>query len=327
MRQRLPLVILFLSIFFTFSNVGCVKNISLKDAMTEEYLKMNPLDYGGRDKKIRAATSSELNILFNSAFEVQNVELMKYYLQLGADVDQAELSKKSYVKFLISLADNGDESLLIKSIEMFPELLFWEIRQNSGREYLAIFEFAKNLPITTFSHAANMCTDINYLDDSGSPLLFNVIALSKDIEDKLEKIELIVKLGGNIAFVSEKGYNIYHYLSWWPLDSDYSHILGMIKDNQVDVNQQNIYGNTPLHDAVQVVALITKSDGYVEYLVDNGADVMIKNNDGYYPVDMLNMYLKNIDNFEPEIAQQHKERLARVFELLDFRDDPNPFLN
>lgn len=69
-------------------------------------------------------------------------------------------------------------------------------------------------------------------------------------------------------------------------------IVRYLVENGAKVNDRDNEGNTPLHKAASKGNL-----GNVKYLIQKGADIKAKNSDGYTPLDVVDSrikdYLKN----------------------------------
>jgi len=84
--------------------------------------------------------------------------------------------------------------------------------------------------------------------------------------------------------------------------------------NQIQINLQNNDGNTPLHIAVQ-----NKNIKAVLSLLQHEADIMIKNNSGQTPQEMINAHRPTFTEEENELADDEINRLFKQAEAGNLR--------
>lgn len=73
-----------------------------------------------------------------------------------------------------------------------------------------------------------------------------------------------------------------HIAAKWDKTDGAQRLVKLINLDMKNINQQDDEGNTPLHVAVKYTNVNT-----VKVLLDNNADIHIKNNNDQYPIDML----------------------------------------
>lgn len=315
-------VILGIAVIITF-NVACSSDqITLEEANTEEYLSLAPESYEGRDKRIRSGGEAALSSLFAKSFEFGNVKLAEYYLNLGADFVTSELDFEDFIRELSAQPISTEHFSLLEALfSRYPEALFWTIKSyRGGSEQAAIDFLAEELNSSEFEKLLKYCTDINQpLDDKGKTLLFSIAVATRYLPDKKEKLDAIMAMGADLSIITADKRNILHFFKWWPPEEDYSDMLNKIKNLDIDFNQQDIYGATPLLYAVHPFGLVTNSPAYVRYLLDNGASKEVANNEGWYPVDYVYAFERGFVNATEEEIKVRKKLMKELISLLDFR--------
>lgn len=315
-------------LFFSFLVIGCSRQITSDEAISDEFLSMSPESYQGRGKKLRSESEEVLNTLFAASLDMGNVELAQYYLSIGANIETLEVD---YGEFISVLINNNEEKqyhdLLIECLINYPDLFFWEIKMNNGAWESVLKKFAYELPLASFEDVLCLCPNVDYMDRDGDFALFSLAAAWRGVEDKKEKIELFLDAGADTSLTSPSGSNILHYFNWWPKDEDFSEILETFRQSGIDIDQQNDNGSTPLHWAVNPLALKTNSIEYVQYLVSHGADIELADYGGLYPVDGFSRYIRGFDSATPEEVSERKKILKPLHDVIDFRGVANPFEN
>ena len=226
--------------------IGCVRQISLKDALNYEYLMMDPEEYQGRDKKLRGADEESLNQLFLASYQLGNFALSRYYLSIGANLPNIKLDKEGYIRKLARYRVADDyRDLLFESVSRFPELFSWEVEFGNGQTYTALTHFAYALNPENFREIVKLCDDVNLVDKDGRTTLSRLLARVDTINDKKEKAKILLDAGADPSFPLPEGRNILHYFNWWPIEEDYSEILEIIRESNVDFNKHCLLYTSP----------------------------------------------------------------------------------
>jgi len=301
--------------------IGCVRQISLKDALNYEYLMMNPEQYQGRDKKLREADEESLNQLFLATYQLGNFALSRYYLSIGTNLLNVDFNKKEKEEYIRTLAwyrvADDYRDLLFESVSRFPELFSWEVEFGNGQTYTALTHFAYALNPENFHEIVKLCNDVDLVDEDGRTTLSRLLMRVKIVNDKKEKAKILLDAGADPSFPLPEGRNILHYFNWWPIEEDYSEILEIIRESNVDFNKQDNGGETPLHLAVFPLGLSTNSVAYVRFLLENGADKYLADRVGVLPVYLIDRYERGFKYATAEEIVTRKEIMRQLEELLE----------
>lgn len=324
--MRTTILILIILALVLSLHIGCSDQISLDEALSDEYLSMDPDLYSGRDTRLRMQSEEVLNDLLVAVYKKNNIALVQYYLSIGAKLEQADIDHEEYVDILIE--NHNSEiyyDLLIESLTNYPDMVLWDLKKQNGTWELALQRFAYNLPAEFFKEVVGYCRDVNHMDKDGDFTLHSLVAAWRNVENKKEKIDILIQAGADPSLITSSGSNILHFFNWWPIEYDYYEFLDLISSSGVDFNKQNKNGDTPLHWAVNPLALKTNSVEYVQYLISHGADIELADHGGLYPVDGLFRYLRGFDSATPEEVSERKEILKLLYDIVDFRGAANPF--
>lgn len=297
--------------------IGCVRQISLKDALSYEYLMMDPEEYQGRDKKLREADEESLNQLFIASYQHGNFALYRYYLSIGANLPNVDFNKKEkeeYIRKLAKFQEIDDyRDLLFETFSRFPELFSWEVEFG----FTALTYFAFKLNPENFREIVKLCDDVDLVDEDGRTTLSRLLMRVDTVNDKKEKAKILLDAGADPSFPLPEGRNILHYFNWWPIEEDYSEILEIIRESNVDFNKQDNGGETPLHLAVFPLGLSTNSVAYVRFLLENGADKYLADRVGVLPVYLIDRYERGFKYATAEEIVARKEIMRQLKELLE----------
>ncbi|CAD7845977.1 hypothetical protein S1OALGB6SA_2323 [Olavius algarvensis spirochete endosymbiont] len=301
--------------------IVCVSQISLKDALNFEYLMMDPEEYLGKDQELREADEESLNQLFFASYYVGNLALSRYYLSIGANLLNVKFDlfdREEYIRTIAHYQPTGDHiDLLFETLTLFPEVFSWEVEVGGGAEITALTHFAYTLRPENFREIVKLCDDVNLADKNGFTTLARLSRRTDSVMDKKEMIEILLEAGADPALPIPGGRNILHDFNWWPIGEDYSEVLELIRQSNLDFNKQNESGATPLHWAVFPYGLETNSVAYVKFLLENGADKYIADETGATPVYRINRYERGFKYATAEEIASRKEVMAQLTELLE----------
>lgn len=172
--------------------------------------------------------------------------------------------------------DHGQTPLFLQmSIRMYELLLQYRanpnVQDNKGNTPILKHmntKYNAELLRLFFSYYANLNIQNNYKDSVVVSCLCDLnfderdVSLLKSLHIKFNDIELL-----HNTIIKKIKYRVFDKL------------CGIV---DLDINEQNKYGNTPLHIAVQ-----QNEFEYVEILLRYGCNVNIYNNDGYTPIDFV----------------------------------------
>lgn len=128
--------------------------------------------------------------------------------------------------------------------------------------------------------------NIDFQDDKGCTLLHMV--------KSPEMAELLLKKGINTSIQSNDGLTAFGKFFEHVYITNIEHICNTLLKYGVDINAAAYYDETPVTKVANNSATITTNIEQMSYLVQNNADINIKNSQGYTPL-MLSVIKSNID--------------------------------
>ncbi|XP_069121622.1 ankyrin repeat and SOCS box protein 13-like [Argopecten irradians] len=177
-----------------------------------------------------------------------------------------------------------------------------------GRPMLHLAVLGGNLDVADELLVAG--ADIMTTDIRGDPLLTTVICDSKD-DGKEEKVEWLLKNGADPKMCASSGKEPIHVAAAHsgPI------VVRLIKAG-CDVNtQDHVKGDTPLH-----IACARCCEGAILTLVQHGAKLNLKNNDGETPLEKLLKFAQNVPNFHSKTRINLAKSLVKIGFRMPSRD-------
>jgi cytohesin len=150
--------------------------------------------------------------------------------------------------------------------------------------------------------------DVNQKNIFGEPLLCTAVFFGN-----LKAIEILIKAGADINQTDNNGTPILHYaIAQLPITQSLNVINTLISLKNININQGNRYGDTPLHLVVEQRNLRA-----VKALLAAGADSTQKNNRGITPL-QLAQKIHDADIVK-ELSTHHSNLLLQIImENIDF---------
>ena len=122
----------------------------------------------------------------------------------------------------------------------------------------------------------NRGANINKIDKIGYTSLYYAVDFKN-----LDMVELLLKYGAKISFKPNPSITPIHYIAIHKNGDVGVKLLNVFIKYSVNINEQDIYNDTPLH-----IATMTNNYKIAETLIKNGASFDIKNNDGKTALDI-----------------------------------------
>lgn len=264
----------------------------------------------------------------------KNIKIVEQLLIDGADVNQLDPSPRYNIiltPLQIALEKNKNEEIIKILIDYGADVNIQDDCENTSLHRAVVFDHS----IETISLIINSCSNINSQNDDGkTPLYYAIETNNKKI------IKLLIDHGAdvNINPYNDTTLNaaivhmcdqdiidlfITHGYKLSPNDSllrcaiyfDNDDIIDLLINNGADVNQQDAYGQTPLHQAI----LYNKNYKVIVILINHGANPNIKNNKGDTPIslalkrkvetdiiELFNQYLEKLFYYTCRYMKSHK---------------------
>lgn len=235
-------------------------------------------------------SASGENVLHSIVRKANQTEIIKYFLDKGADVNQATKEDGS-TPFLNAVS--GRDLSVVELLA--PKVSNFNYANSKGETALAIAVRGSTAEVVAFLIGKG--ANVNAKDKDGNSLASYLIesyrpqmaggrgagapqggpgapqggaggARPQQQDDFTTKLNLLKEKGLDFAALQQDGNSIYHLA----VAKNDTRLLQKIADFKVDLNVKNKEGNTALHKA----ALIAKDDKVLKFLVDAGANKTIK---------------------------------------------------
>ncbi len=115
---------------------------------------------------------------------------------------------------------------------------------------------------------------IDSVDRDGQNFLMTCI-----VENKKDFVIKLIELGIDINAQRHDGFSALHFA----VQEEYLDLVNILLDKKVNVNLQDDWGNTPLWRGL----MNSVNEKIIIELLNHGADLYIKNNNGVAPIDLV----------------------------------------
>lgn len=239
------------------------------------------------------------------AAESGNIALVKFLLKKGADsqlVDEYGSSILHYAKnteIAKLLVQNGADVHILNDDGESP--LHWKASANKT----AMIEFFLQQGVSA-----------NVQDKFGNPPLYSAVLWS----DTKEAVQLLVQNGADVNILNKDGQSplFRAVLSDWTIEE-----ATVLLKNKANINLKDKDGNTPLHHAL-ICCTDESAEGkiwnkkVIILLVQQGADLFIKNNEGMTPLDIAKEgQRENKEFIESSDIEEERQRYANCLSPVD----------
>ncbi len=146
--------------------------------------------------------------------------------------------------------------------------------------------------------------DVNYQNDGGATSLMVAV-----LNGSVDMVNMLIEHGANVKAklgpaVQKTGYTALHYL----VNSSTSFynfmaIVDALLDAGANVNAKDEQGYTPLH-----LAAYKDLTDRVHYLISKGANPAIKNNEGQLPVDLVSGWNRPLRDYLFSVTHMHLKK-------------------
>lgn len=211
-------------------------------------------------------------------------EYSKYYdsLQDGSDNDYISGFEGTLVFNGNNISIGGYNPITFHTINQAKTLLLVEEflkkgvdlnTQNNQGHTPFIIACAYQLKYLVNSWLDQGIVDINFQDDSGKTTLY-WMSQSNDFE----MVDFLLKLGASHDVASNQGFYPIHAAT----HNSFFEVMEVMFKHGVSINTQSISGFTPLY--YSIACGFPPSAELIDYLLSKGADPLIANNIGFYPI-------------------------------------------
>ena len=228
------------------------------------------LDSIGVDPKV--VTKDGETPLQNLAFKVKDLEIINFFIQKGASVDQTNSDGNNALINACYYNDSSVISLLLKHTN--------NINQQNQEGKSALTNAVSRNTIENIKLLIDKGCDINVKDNNGNGLLYYAIKYSQKSKMNLfsEKFDYLISKGLNPKTNNKKGENLYHAA----VEKNNMEIIKKIGDYNIDINTVNKDGMTALH----IAAMKANNSDIMKLLIELGADIKSKTNFGETAFDL-----------------------------------------
>ena len=228
------------------------------------------LDSIGVDPKV--VTKDGETPLQNLAFKVKDLEIINFFIQNGASVDQTNSDGNNALINSCYYNDSSVISLLLKHTN--------NINQQNHEGKSALTNAVSRNNIENIKLLIDEGCDIDVKDNNGNGLLYYAIKYSQKSKMNVfnEKFDYLINKGLNPKTHNNKGENLYHVA----IEKNNMEIIKKIGDYNININTVNKDGMTALH----IAAMKANNSDIMRLLIEKGADITSKTNFGETAFDL-----------------------------------------
>ena len=228
------------------------------------------LDSIGVDPKV--VTKDGETPLQNLAFKVKDLEIINYFIQNGASVDQTNSDENNALINACYYNDSSVISLLLKHTN--------NINHQNHEGKSALTNAVSRNTIKNIKLLIDKGCDINVKDNDENGLLYYTIKYSQKSKMNVfdEKFDYLINKGLNPKTHNKKEETLYHAA----IEKNNMEIIKKIGEFNIDINTVNKDGMTALH----IAAMKSKNSDMMKLLIEQGADITSKTNFGETAFDL-----------------------------------------
>lgn len=220
-----------------------------------QFLENLGVSLTGRDSDQRTA-------LHNIASRDKDLELITYFLEKQADVNQED--KDGNTPFLNAARNNTLD--IVKTMHHYVKDI--NVSNNQGQTALARAVERNDISVVTFLIEEG--STINFTDVKGNTLAYYLLKSYRENERELfeKKLKLLVKKGLNLKEMQSNGNSLLHLA----VETNNLALVKRVAEFGIDINLKNKDGLTALH----LAAMKAKDPDILNYLLSVGASKDIK---------------------------------------------------
>ena len=228
------------------------------------------LDSIGIDPKV--VTTDGETPLQNIAFKVKDLDIINYFIEKGAPVDQINIKGNNALINASYYNDSSVISLLLKHTS--------DINHQNNEGKTALTNAIARNSINNVKLLVANGSNTNVIDDDGNSLLYYAIKYSqkKKMDDFNNKVDFLIQNGLKADTKNNKNETLYYAA----IEKDNIEIIKKIADFNIDINATNKDGMTVLH----IAAMKSKNSEIMKLLIDLGADITSKTKFGETAFDL-----------------------------------------
>ncbi|WP_299522996.1 ankyrin repeat domain-containing protein [Winogradskyella sp.] len=211
---------------------------------------------------INVVGSGGKNPLHNIAYDSEDLDLFKFFIENGVDINLQD--ENGHSPFINAASRNSLDVVTfllqyVKDINMV---------NTDGRSALAMAVSRNDIEVVNFllKKGANVST----IDKEGNSLVYELLNnyRSNDTATFDAKLKLLTEAGLEMSKVQGQGKTLYHLA----IEKNNIDLLKRVHEFKIDVNTKNNDGLTPLH----LAAMKAKNQDMLKYLISIGADKSVK---------------------------------------------------
>ena len=204
----------------------------------------------------------ERNPLHAIAYKSKDLDLYKYFIKEGVDVNKQDEGGDS--PFM-----NAANSNTLEVVRFLHDYVVdLDVKDINGRSALAMAVNRNSPEVVQF--LLDKKADINVVDKKGNTLAYYLANnFNEKNPEKFEtKLKLLQSAGLDVNKKQHNGNTLVHLAA----KENNLPLLKRLEGFNIDINQKNNEGNTALH----LAAMTSNNDAVLKYLIENGADKTAK---------------------------------------------------